>query len=337
MSSSDRPTILVTWPRFDPEDPQTGGRIEAAGYAVRHVPKQGHRSSDELIALLFHAIGAIVSTDPFTAEVFEASPDLKVVARTGVGLDNIDLDAAATAGVTVLSTPGANHNACADHTLALMLGVIRRVSENDAAVRRGEWNRAGDLSGGELTGANVGIVGFGRVGRTVAKRLEGFDATIRVCDPQPIEPHPYQVVGIDEIMSRSEVVSVHCPLTDGTRNLIGDREFSLARPGLVLVNTARGGIVDERALAAAIRSGIVAGAGLDVFGVEPPNGSELLELVEVTVSPHIGGLSKQSMELMLNQCIDGVLQVLAGHSVSTKAVDAVCSGMMCDTLFGELT
>lgn len=310
--SSGRPTILITWPRFDPDDQRTAGRIRAAGYDVRHAAKHGPRSPEELISLLSGAVGAIASTDPFTAEVFKASPDLRVVARTGVGLDTIDLDAASSAGVTILSTPGANQDACADHTLALMLGVIRRLRENDAAVRRKEWDRAGRFSGGELTGAKVGLVGFGRIGRAVARRLEGFEATIRVYDPEISSAAPHRLVSLGELMSQSDVVSIHCPLTDATRGLIGEAEFNLTKPGLVLINTARGGIVDEQALIAAIRSGAVAGAGLDVFAVEPPYASELLEMENVTVSPHIAGLSERSMEMMLDLCIDGVLDKLGG-------------------------
>jgi phosphoglycerate dehydrogenase-like enzyme len=263
-----------------------------------------------LIGLLSGVVGAIASTDPFTAEVFEASPDLRVVARTGVGLDTIDLDAASAAGVTILSTPGANHDACADHTLALMLGVIRRLRENDAAVRRKEWDRAGRFSGGELTGANVGLVGFGRIGQAVARRLVGFEVTISVCDPEITSAEPHRLVSLGELMSWSDVVSIHCPLTAATRGMIGEREFGMAKPRLVFINTARGGIVDEQALLAAIRSGAVAGAGLDVFSVEPPYASELLEMENVTVSPHIAGLSERSMETMLDLCIDGVLDKL---------------------------
>ena len=309
-NSSGSHTILITWPRFDPGDQRTAGRIRAAGYEVRHAPKHGPRSPEELIRLLAGAVGAIASTDPFTAEVFAASPDLRVVARTGVGLDTIDLGAAAAAGVTILSTPGANHDAGADHTLALMLGVIRRLRENDAAVRRKEWDRAGRFSGGELTGANVGLVGFGRIGRAVAHRLEGFDVTIRVHDPGITSADPHPLVSLGELMSRSDVVSIHCPLTEATRHLIGEGEFNMARPGLVLINTSRGGIVDEQALVEALRSGAVAGAGLDVFEVEPPYKSEFLQMENVTLSPHIAGLSGRSMAMMLDLAIDGVLDNL---------------------------
>lgn len=305
------PTILVTWPRFDANDPSTAGRLLSAGYEVRHAPKTGARSPEELIELLEGVVGAIVSSDPFTAEVFAASPELRVVARTGVGLDNIDVAAAEAAGVTLVTTPGANHSACADHTMALILALVRRLAENDAAVRNGEWDRAGGLSGGELTGARVGLIGFGRIGRAVAQRLQGFSVEIRVRDPAISDASPFPLVSLDELMASSDIVSIHCPLTPETEGMIGARQFAMARPGLMLVNTARGAIVDETALAAAIRSGIVSAAGLDVFAIEPPNGSELLDLPGVLVSPHIGGLSDQSMRMMLDQCVEGVIEVLA--------------------------
>ena len=302
--------ILITWPRFRADDPETGGRLASAGYQVRHAPYCGQRRPEELIELLDGAVGAIASGDPFTAEVFAASPLLRVVARTGVGLDSIDTDAAEKAGVTLFTTPGLNHNACADHTLALVLALVRRLVENDAAVRKGHWDRAGRLSGGELTGARVGLIGLGRIGRAVARRMEGFEVQIRVYDPETADASPYQLTTLEDLMQWSDIISIHCPLTPATHNMIGSRQLASARPGLILVNTARGAIVNEVALAAAIRSGRVAGAGLDVFGVEPPHDSELLRLPEVIVSPHIGGLSQKSMRLMLDQCIDNVLGFL---------------------------
>lgn len=314
------PTILVTWPRFDTDDPETAGRLEEAGYEVRHAPKHGPRAPQELIALLDGAVGAIASTDPFTAEVFAAAPRLRVIARTGVGLDSIDVTAAEAAGVTLVTTPGANHTACADHTLALMLALVRRVTENDAAVRNGGWDRAGSLSGGELTGARVGLIGYGRIGRAVARRLEGFDAEIRIVDPEVKDPTPHRQSSLDEVMEWSDIISIHCPLTPSTLNLIGERELAKSRPGLLLINTARGGIVNEEALAAALRSGSLAGAGLDVFASEPPDGSELLQFPNVLVSPHIGGLSEQSMRVMLDQCIDGVLRVLGSPSTRSSII-----------------
>ena len=310
------PVIVITWPRFRADDPETGGRLKSAGYQVRHAPYGGRRCPEELIELLDGAVGAIVSGDPFTAEVFAASPLLRVVARTGVGLDSIDTDAAEEAGVTLFTTPGLNHNACADHTMALILALVRRLVENDAAVRKGHWDRAGRLSGGELTGARVGLIGLGRVGRAVARRLEGFEVEIRVYDPEITDASPYELTTLDDLMYWSDIISIHCPLTPATRNMIGSRQLASARSGLILINTARGAIVDEVALAAAIRSGQVAGAGLDVFGVEPPHDFELLRLPGVVVSPHIAGLSKKSMRLMLDRCIDNVLEFLDNPQAS---------------------
>lgn len=304
------PVILITWPRFRADDPETAGRLASAGYRVRHAPYGGSRSPEELTELLDGAVGAIVSGDPFTAAVFAASPHLRVVSRTGVGLDSIDTDAAKAAGVALFTTPGLNHNACADHTMALILALVRRLVENDAAVRKGRWDRAGRLSGGELTGARVGLIGLGRIGRAVARRLEGFEVEIRVYDPEITDASPFQLTTLDDVMHWSDIISIHCPLTPSTRKMIGARQLASARPGLILINTARGAIVDEAALAAAIRSGQVAGAGLDVFRVEPPHDSELLRLPEVVVSPHIAGLSEKSMRLMLDRCIDNVLEFL---------------------------
>lgn len=304
------PVILITSPGFCPDDPSTAGRIESAGYRVRYAPFDGRRSPDDLIDLLAGSVGAIVSSDPFTAEVFAASPMLRVVARTGVGLDNIDTEAAGAARVKVVTTPGANHDSCADHTMALILAVVRRLVENDAAVRRGLWDRAGRLCGGELTGARVGLIGYGRIGKTVARRLAGFQVEIRVHDPEITDASPHMMVNLEELMEWSEIITIHCPLTSTTRNMIGSRQLAMAQPGLILINTARGPIVDEEALVAALGSGQVAGAGLDVFGAEPPRDSPLLGLPNTVVSPHIAGLSRKSMRAMLDQCIDNVLGLL---------------------------
>lgn len=309
----DGGVVLVTWPSYDPTDPRTGARLDAAGLKLRLAPKLGTRTHDEVRDLARDAVAAIVSTDPFDAGVFAAAPRLRVVARVGVGVDSIDVAAATEAGVLVTTTPGDNEVTVADHTLALMLAAVRRVPEHDASVRRGEWDRAGGLTGAEMTGAVVGLVGFGRIAQRVARRLRGFDVTLLACDPAHDHQDGVELVELPELLARSEVVSLHVPLDADTEQMIGAAEIALMRPGAVLVNTARGGLVDEGALADALRSGALRAAALDVFADEPPASSPLTDLPNVVLSPHVAGLSHLSMARMLQTATSCVLDALGGE------------------------
>jgi phosphoglycerate dehydrogenase-like enzyme len=239
------------------------------------------------------------------------------VARVGIGVDTVDLDAATSAGVVVTTTPGAIEETVADHTLALMLAAVRRIVETDASVRRGEWNRAGGLTGWDLHGSVVGLVGLGAIGRAVARRLSGFDVRLLAYDVAPRPLEGAELVELDELLARAEIVSVHVPLLDSTRGLLGERELGLMRSGAVLVNTSRGGVVDEAALARALAGGRIRAAALDVFGVEPPAGSPLLDLPTTTLSPHVAGLSTASIDRMLQLSVRSVTAVLRGEVPET--------------------
>ncbi len=305
--------MLVTFPDYDTEHPQLGGALTAAGCRMRIAPKRGLRSPEELLDLCRDVAGAIVSTDPFTADVLRDSPDLQVIARVGVGIDSIDLAAATELGVALTTTPGANEDTVADHALAMILALLRRIPELDAGVRRGEWNRTGRFTPLLLSGATVGLIGYGNIGQRVARRLAGFDVELLVADPAATDLASPPSVEIDELLSRADVVSLHCPLIDSTRHLIDDRALRLMQPHAVLVNTSRGGVVDEVALLRALTDGVIAGAALDVFEVEPPHDSPLLALPNVVVSPHVGGLSTSSVEEMTRRSTAAVIAVLEGR------------------------
>jgi phosphoglycerate dehydrogenase-like enzyme len=303
---------LVTWPDYDLDHGAVGRALEDAGLSLRLAPKLGGRSSDEVRQLAAGAVAAIVSTDPFDAEVLSACRELRVIARVGIGVDSIDVDAATANGIAVTVTPGANEATVADHTLALMLAVLRRVCEQDRAVRRGEWNRTGPHAPWTLTGSTVGLVGYGRIGRLVAQRLVGFGVELLASDPLRPGDNRVELVSLAELLGRSDVVSIHAPLLPSTRGLIGGAELEAMRSHAVLINTSRGGIVDEDALVQALTAGRLRGAGLDVFGTEPPRGSRLLDLPNVVVSPHNAGLSDDSIEQMVRRATASVLDVLAG-------------------------
>jgi phosphoglycerate dehydrogenase-like enzyme len=304
----DEHSVLVTWMGFEPDGATTGARLRAAGLRIVLAPKDGDRDAAEVARLVAGAAAAIVSTDPFDAAVFAAARELRVVARVGVGTDSIDLEAATAAGVVVTTTPGANRETAADHALAMILAALRRVVEHDASVRRGEWRRGGDLTPWDLHGTTVGLVGYGDIGRAVARRVAAFGARVLACDPAASDGVPLPV-----LLEHADVVSLHLPLTAATRNLIGAAELARMPDHAVLVNTSRGGLVDEPALVAALRAGTIRAAALDVFTDEPHLTPGLVELPNVVLTPHIGGLSERSIALMTERATDQVLAVLAGR------------------------
>jgi len=313
--------VLVTWPDYDMDDPELGRALLDAGLDVRLEPKRGARTPDQLMPMLDGVIGAVVSTDPFTAAVIDAAPELRVISRVGVGYDSIDVDAASAAGVQIATTPGGNERVVADHTLALVLALLRRVPELERDVRNGGWNRTGRYMPRQLSGETVGLVGYGAIGRLVAERLAGFGVDLVIHDPALGD----ESTPLGELLARSTVVSLHCPLLPATRHLINAETLGLMRPDAVLVNAARGPIVDEAALIDALRAGVIAGAALDVFELEPPADSPLLSMDNVVVSPHIAGLSTVSVAEMTRRATRAVLDVVAGrpveHLVNRQALE----------------
>lgn len=319
--------VVVTWPVYDIDGPSTGALLTDAGLNIRLHPRTSNRTPAELAEILGDAVGVIASTDTFDASVFAACPNLKVIARTGVGVDAIDIAAATRAGVVVATTPGANEEAVADHALAMILTLQRRIGENDAAIRQGRWDRAGALTPSDLYGATVGLIGSGAIGRAVIRRLRAFGTTICVYDPFLEQaPKGTELVDLATLLSRSDVITVHAPLTDGTRGLLGAEQLAAMKPGSYVVNVSRGGIIDEQALADSIRAGHIAGAGLDTFEREPIGDSPLRELPTVIMSPHIAGLSHRSIEAMTQQATQAVLDVVSGrlpaHPVNPDALHA---------------
>jgi phosphoglycerate dehydrogenase-like enzyme len=308
-----RPTVVVTYPGFDPEEERTAGALRAAGFEIRLEPRARERSRDDVRRIMADATAGVVSTDPFDADVLAALPKLRVLARVGVGVDTIDLPAATAAGVAVTITPDTNTAAVADHTMALILACCRRLLENHATVRDEEWSRGGPLTGVELTGTTVGIVGLGMIGRAVADRLAGFGVHLLGTDLPGVACGGCEQVELGELLTRSDIVSMHVPLSSITRGMIGERELALMRPGAIFINTARGGVVDEVALVEALRDGRLAAAGLDVFAHEPPLASPLLSMTNVVLSPHIAGISVSSQQSMLEMAVKSVLDVVAGR------------------------
>ncbi|MDT5400435.1 MAG: D-3-phosphoglycerate dehydrogenase / 2-oxoglutarate reductase [Mycobacterium sp.] len=252
------------------------------------------------------------------AEVLAAGPKLKIVARAGVGLDNVDVDAATARGVLVVNAPTSNIHSAAEHALALLLSAARQIPAADATLREHTWKRS-SFSGTEIVGKTVGVVGLGRIGQLVASRLAAFEAHIVAYDPYVSQARAAQLgielLTLDELLLRSDFISVHLPKTKETAGLIGAEALKKVKPGVIIVNAARGGLIDEQALADAIRSGHVRGAGIDVFATEPCTDSPLFDLPQVVVTPHLGASTAEAQDRAGTDVAASVRLALAGEFV----------------------
>jgi glyoxylate reductase len=282
----------------------------ASAHEIEVWPEQLPPGSEELLSRAPELDGLLsLLTDPVDAELLDAAQRLRAISNYAVGVDNVDLDAAIARGIPVGNTPGVLTDTTADLAVALMLGISRHLVEGDAYVRRGEWRtwETGLLLGHDLHGATVGIVGFGRIGQAVARRLEGFGCEVLYSSRSGGAP-------LDELLERSDFVSIHSPLTPETRGLIGDEALARMKPTAYLVNTARGPIVDSHALARALHDGRIAGAALDVTDPEPlPADHPLLEAPNLLVLPHLGSATHATRERMADMAVDNLLAGLAGE------------------------
>jgi len=306
--------VLVTSRSFSSGDLDLAGELAEAGCRVVTGPSD--HDLDALAPLLAGATAWIAGTGPVTAAHLDAAPQLQIVARYGVGVDAVDLAAAAERGVLVTNTPGANTGAVADHTLALMLAALRDVAIGDRAVRAGDWSAHRTR---ELGGLTVGIVGMGRIGREVAARLRGFGSTLLGYDPwvdsETLEADGVQKVELDELARRSDVITLHTP---GEDVVVDARLLSLTKPQAILVNTARAVLVDEEALARALRQERLRTYATDVLGTEVgSHDNPMLEpdLVDCTLfSPHAGAQTVEAVDAMGRGAVDAVLAHLLGES-----------------------
>jgi glyoxylate reductase len=280
-------------------------------------PERVPPSPDDLRALASGAVGLITMlTDRVDAALLDACPQLRVVANVAVGYDNLDVAELARRGIEAGNTPGVLTESTADLAWALILATSRRLPEGAAAVKAGEWLtwEPDWLLGVDVARATLGIVGFGRIGAAVARRAAGFGMEILAWSRTPKPAEGVTFVPLDELLRRSDVVTLHCALTDETRGLIGADELRAMKSTAVLVNTARGPIVDQWALARALRTGEIFAAGLDVVEHEPiPPGDELLALPNCLVLPHVGSATVTTRSRMADMAVDNVLAVLAGE------------------------
>jgi D-3-phosphoglycerate dehydrogenase len=275
-------------------------------------------SADDLRAAVADYDALIVRSQvAVDASLIAAAPRLQVIGRAGVGVDNVDLDAATRAGITVVNAPTGNTLAAAEHTLALLFALARRVPAADASMRRGEWSRS-TLQGVQLRGRTLGIIGLGKIGMAVAERARALGMTLLGSDPyvtaEQAALRGVELVEIGPLLERSDAVTVHVPLSRATTGLIDARAIRRMKPGTFVLNVARGGIVDESALAEALREGRVGGAGIDVFEQEPPAGSPLLDAPNTVLTPHLGASTAEAQVAVAEEIAEQVLDVLDGRA-----------------------
>lgn len=260
---------------------------------------------DALVEFLAGRAKAITGLEPFGEATFERLPDLRVISRVGVGIDMIDEEAAGRRGVRLSVAAGANSRSVAELVVAFAIALLRHVPAARDGLREGGWSQP---KGGTLSGRTVGIVGYGHVGRDVARLVRAFGCAVIAHDVRPLgdEEGVVAMHDLDELLEAADVVTLHVNLTDETRGLIGPSRLSLMKNGSVLINTARGGLVDEAALKDALRNGPLAAAALDVFEEEPPSDRELLELPNLLATPHIGGSTEEAILAMGRAAIAGL-------------------------------
>lgn len=289
--------------------------LPAAGFEV--LPGDRSRNyweAGELIAELAGCSAVVAGSEPYTRPVLESLPDLRVIARTGVGFDAIDLAAADECEIAVTTTPGVNHHSVAEHTIALLMGVARGFPDNDQRVRDCRWLR---IAYPRVQGCTIGLVGLGRIGQAVATRAVGLGLKVLAYEPYPrrefCEQWNIELVGLDELLARSDYVSLHMPMTAETRRMMNAERFGRMKPGSVFINTARGALVDEGALIAALQSGHLRGAGLDVFEFEPlPADSPLIGMSNVLLSGHVAGLDIESQRDTLIMAAETIIALRNG-------------------------
>jgi len=307
-------TVLVTTRSFGREVSEPMDRLRKAGCTILEWREGSGLDEADLRTKVARADAWIVAFHPIGAVLMDAAPRLRVIAKHGVGVDNIDIRAATARGILVTTAPSANDQAVADLTMTLLLSLLRRLPEANASVKSGRWER---FLGDGLTGRVMGIVGLGRIGQNVACRAKGFGVELIGADPVwPIEAAQelgIRRVELNDLFTQADIISLHAPLTPDTTGLIDEAAIALMKPRVWIVNTSRGKIVNEKAMYEALASGKVAGYATDVFEAEPPVGNPLLALPNVVATPHMGTHTRESLRLMGDRVVDAVLRVFNGE------------------------
>ena len=304
----------------DTLDPAGLTLFEEAGVEVHQLTAEERPRLPEILAD-FDAL-VVRSATQVTAELLRAGKRLKVVGRAGIGVDNVDVAAATELGILVVNAPTANLMSATEHTFALLLSLARRVPEADASMKAGGWDRK--LTGVELQGKTLGIIGFGRIGQRVADRARGFEMKVIAYDPfldaAAARKLEVELLPLDDLLRRADAITLHVPMTDQTRNLLNRERLAILKKGALVINCARGGVVDEDALLEALESGHLGGAGLDVFAEEPPSDLRLVRHPRVVATPHLGAQTREAQERISLEAAQMVIEALSG-SLAVAAVN----------------
>jgi phosphoglycerate dehydrogenase-like enzyme len=283
-------------------------------------PHQLHEA--ELLAALDGVVATVAGSEPYTDRVLAANPQLRVIARVGVGYDTVDVDAATARGVAVTIQPGTNQGSVAEHTFCLMLGLARRLVPQHLGVKAGAWPRGTNLP---IRNQTLGIVGLGRIGKAVATRALAFEMRAIAHDPYP-DPawaavHGVPLLPLEQLLAEADFVTLHMPATAGSRHLMNARTLALMKPTAFLINTARGAVVNEADLYAALKAGKLAGAGLDVFEKEPPGENPLFTLDNVLLTPHAAGVDVRSRDDMARSAAESIVALSRGQWPAENVVN----------------
>ena len=321
------PTVLISSDgRLDPQGPHVHLLTEA-GFDIRYSKgldfPRGHAGDQASIEQLRGVAAVLAWGERYTAAVLAALPELRVIARIGVGLDSVDVAAATERGIAVTVTPTANHEAVAEHAMALLFAVAKSIPQDDKATRAGEWPIELHQP---IRGKTLGIVGLGRIGRAAAVRALGMGMKVIAAEMYPdrafVEQHGIELMDLGALLGRSDYVSLHCPLSEQTRGIINGRRLAKMKPDAVLINTARGGLVVEKDLVAALTSGQLRAAALDVFEREPANADNpLFQLDNVVVSSHTAGTDTLAMENMGLEAARCIIDLSQGRWPEGAAVN----------------
>lgn len=309
--------ILITGPSLAPDAADV---LTAAGYAPVYVPP--YSDGDGLIEAVRAAdpVGILARMGRIDDTVFAVAPKLRVVSKHGAGVDNIDVDAATARGIPVLNAAGANAVSVAEHAIALLFAVAKKVIPLDRSIREGRWEKSG-FQGRELAGSTMGLVAFGAIARQTARFAKGLGMTVKAYDPfTPAEVFTAEDVerieDLDTLFATSNVVSLHCPLTPSTRHIVNADRLALMKPDAIIINTARGGLIDEVALTEALAEGRIFGAGLDTFAQEPPPVEHpFWTEARLVLSPHIGGVTAAANIRVGVEAAQGIVDLLAGRDI----------------------
>ena len=311
--------VIVTARSFGMTDDLAEKLLEGHGFEVKRLPRNGESLQDGLSRELPDADAVIAGLEEYNAEIIGSAKALKVISRYGVGYDKVDCSAARIAGIPVTITPGANGDSVADLAVTLMLSVARNIPYMDRTLKEGDSKRP---SGLEMVGKTVGIVGAGRIGKGVAKRCKGFDMNVLLYDAYYQDQEfassiEARFTDLETIVREADFITIHANLNDSTRNMFGKKQFEMMKDTAVIVNTARGGIIDEDALYDALKEGQIYGAGLDVSVTEPASDSRLCTLPNCILTPHAGAATREAVSRMSLVAAQNVIDVIeTGTSVN---------------------